>query len=468
MVPLSARRILLVDVDARFADALRTVLPTRVRVAVCRHAAHAPARVEEDGTDLVLHDVDTLDPTAIAALARRCPDVPVLAIGRTRDPVVVSRALGAGATSFCSKHLPLSELAAMVEDAIERSPGSSPSRPAVASQVRRRGSIVYRSPAMVTVLERIERFGRSDLPVLITGETGTGKDLVARLIHDLRRSAGRFEAVNVTALPDALFERELFGHERGAFTGAVDARPGLLELCDGGTLFLDEIGNLSLERQATLLRIMEDGRIRRLGGEADRAVDVRFVLATNEDLARARDQGRFRRDLWYRIARLHVHLPPLRARGHDVVDIALSLVGARDDGPCGLDADARGLIQEHRWPGNVRELEGVLEAACLLDDDGVIGVDDLHRAGLPPARAMRSRGAPPRLVRRLPATELLPIETASERVLRDLRAQAVEAALILAEGEKKRAAELLGVGRQTLYTWMQELGYRPGESGAGT
>ncbi len=464
MVPLRARHLLLVDVDALFADALRSVLPAQVRVDQCRHAAHAPARVEERGADVVLHDIDGIDPNTISALTRRCPDVPVLAVGRTHDPVVVSRALRAGAASFCSKHLPPAELAPMVEDAIARSLRGRPSHHAVDPHVRRRGSIVYRSPAMATVLERIDRFGRSDLPVLITGETGTGKDLVARLIHDLHRPAGRFEAVNVTALPDALFERELFGHERGAFTGAVDARPGLLELCDGGTLFLDEIGNLSLERQATLLRVMEDGRIRRLGGEADRPVDVRFVLATNEDLARARDQGRFRRDLWYRIARLHVHLPPLRARGHDAVDIALSLVSERDDGPCELDADARGLIQQHRWPGNVRELEGVLEAACLLDDDGVIGADDLHRAGLPHARTGRSTGSPPRLVRRLPAAELLPIETASERVLRDLRAQAVEAALLLAEGEKKRAAELLGVGRQTLYTWIQELGDRPGDA----
>ena len=458
MVPLRARHLLLVDDDAAFADALRTVLPAPVRLDVCRHPAHAPARVEEHEFDLVLHDVDRVDVATIAALGLRCPGVPVLAVGRTRDPVVVSLALDAGAVSFCSKHLRTEDLGTIVGRLLDRRPPGRRTPRDPDAQVRCRGSIVYRSHAMTAALERIERFGHSALPVLITGETGTGKDLVARLIHDLHRPRGRFEAVNVTALPDTLFERELFGHERGSFTGAVDARPGLLELCDGGTLFLDEIGNLSLERQSTLLRVMEDGKIRRLGGEVDRPIDVRFVLATNEDLARARDQGRFRRDLWYRIARLHVHLPPLRARGHDAIDIALSLVGDRADGACRLDADARRLIVQHRWPGNVRELEGVLEAACLLDDDGVIGADDLRRAGLPPARTRAPARVPAPLVRRLPTAELLPIETASERVLRALRAQAVEAAMILADGEKKRAAELLGVGRQTLYTWMQELG----------
>ena len=321
----------------------------------------------------------------------------------------------------------------------------------------RRGALVYRSPEMADVLDRIDRFATSSLPVLITGETGTGKDLVARILHERSGRSGRFEAVNVTALPDTLFERELFGHARGSFTGAERDHRGLLELCDGGTLFLDEIGSLSPDRQTTLLRVIEDGRVRRLGSETERAVDVRVVVATNEDLRAGLADGSFRRDLWFRVARLHVHLPPLRARGSDVVDIARSIL-AQHDRADDLDEPGRRLLLEHRWPGNVRELEGVLEAARLLDDDGVLGADDLLRAGLGPAAHDLPDVRP--LLRPMATEELLPLEDSESRVLRALRAQAIEAALVMADGRKSRAAELLGIGRQTLYGWMQQLGYR--------
>ena len=327
-----------------------------------------------------------------------------------------------------------------------------------------RGSIVYRSALMEDVVQRLERFAPSRLPVLVTGETGTGKDLAARLLHDLSGRDGRFEAVNVTALPDSLFEREFFGHERGAFTGAVETRRGLIESCDGGTLFLDEIGSLSLDRQATLLRVIEDGRLRRIGSEQDRPIDVRFVLATNERLDRLRDAGRFRSDLWYRIARLRVHVPALRERGTDVIDIAHAILAAAPSPRRRLDAGACAAILEYRWPGNVRELQGVLAAARLLDDDGVIDRHDLAAAGFVPARTAASEDVRP-LVRRLAVHDLLPLGRIEARVLRDLRSQAIEAALIMTAGRKVQAATLLGVSRQTLYGWMTELGYRSVDEG---
>jgi len=310
---------------------------------------------------------------------------------------------------------------------------------------------------MDAALARVDRFAASDSPVLITGETGTGKDLVARLIHERSGRTGRYEAVNVTALPNALFERELFGHRRGAFTGAERDQCGLFELCDGGTLFLDEIGALTPDRQATLLRVLEDGVVRRLGGTSDLRVDVRIVAATNEDLDVARVEERFRSDLWFRLARLRIHLPSLRARGTDVLDIAQSILDASVC-PRDIDDAARRLLVAYSWPGNIRELESVLEAACLLDDDGVIGRSDLARAGLESARAQRPDARA--LLRRMTTEELLPLDDAERRVLRDLRAQAIESALCLADGQKARAAHFLGIGRQTLYAWMQDLGYR--------
>lgn len=338
-------------------------------------------------------------------------------------------------------------------------------RPCPDRAVHARGSIVYRSALMEDVVQRLERFAPARLPVLVTGETGTGKDLAARLLHDSSGREGRFAAVNVTALPDSLFEREFFGHERGAFTGAVETRRGLVESCDGGTLFLDEIGSLSLDRQATLLRVIEEGRVRRIGGDQDRAVDVRFVLATNERLEHLRDAGRFRNDLWYRIARLHVHVPALRERGTDVIHIAQAILAAGPDRPRRLDASASASILEYRWPGNVRELQGVLAAARLLDDDGVIDREDLAAAGFLPAMTTPRDDDRP-LVRRLALHELLPLDHIEGRVLRDLRSQAIEAALILTGGRKLQAATLLGVSRQTLYGYMSDLGYRPADDEA--
>lgn len=316
-----------------------------------------------------------------------------------------------------------------------------------------RDTLVHRSPCMTVALERVDRFAPSPLPVLVTGETGTGKDLVARRLHARSGRPGRFEAVNVTALPDTLFERELFGHVRGAFTGADRDHPGLIELCDGGTLFLDEIGSLSIERQATLLRSIEDRSVRRIGEDTSRPTDVRFVLATNRDLRAASADGSFRSDLWYRIARLRVHLPPLRDRGRDVLDIA-EVVLESAGGGVRLGENARRVLLEHRWPGNVRELQGVLEAARLLDRDGVIDVDDLRLTGLTPDDDARARP----LLRRMSTEELLPLASSASRVMYALRHQAVEAALVLADGRKSRAADLLGVARPTLYQWIRELG----------
>ncbi len=247
------------------------------------------------------------------------------------------------------------------------------------------GEIVGQSPAIQLVLERVRQVAGTDTPVLLLGETGTGKELVARAIHARSGRRGPLIAVNCSALPATLIESELFGHERGAFTGATHARPGRFELADGGTLFLDEIGDLEPALQAKLLRVLEEGEIQRLGATGARKVDVRVIAATNRDLARAMEDGRFRADLYYRLAVFAIELAPLRDRPEDIPILAWHIVHARQRslgrdikkiGRAAMDA-----LVAHPWPGNVRELQNVIERALILSPGSALRIDE----AFPPA-----------------------------------------------------------------------------------
>ncbi|MEM9380299.1 MAG: sigma-54 dependent transcriptional regulator [Planctomycetota bacterium] len=236
------------------------------------------------------------------------------------------------------------------------------------------------SPAMQEVYALIERVAPSDVPVLIQGETGTGKELVARALHEnSARRDHRLLAENCAAVPENLLESELFGHKKGAFTGAVEDRPGHFVAADGGTVFLDEIGDMPLPMQAKLLRVLQDGEVRPVGSNATRRVDVRIVAATHRDLPTAVRDGAFREDLLFRLNVITIHLPPLREREGDVARIARGLLPgiAEEVGrPATLSEEALGALKAWRWPGNVRELENELRRAVALSD-GTIGIDDL-------------------------------------------------------------------------------------------
>ena len=237
--------------------------------------------------------------------------------------------------------------------------------------------LVGPSKAMQKVFSLVRQIADSTAAVLITGESGTGKELVARAIHKLsRRNDGPFVAVNCAALPETLMESELFGHEKGAFTGALQRRPGCFELAHGGTLLLDEIGDMPVGTQAKLLRVLEDSRVRRLGGSRELRVDTRVIASTNRDLAEALTQGGMRRDLYYRLNVFHVHLPPLRERSDDVLPIAEALVrGMNEKHECkvvGIHAEVAEKLRRYHWPGNVRELRNVLERAIILAGEGTI------------------------------------------------------------------------------------------------
>jgi transcriptional regulator with PAS, ATPase and Fis domain len=297
---------------------------------------------------------------------------------------------------------------------------------------------------MRPVFERARAAALSDTPVLLTGETGTGKELVARAIHSGgRRATKAFVAVNCAALPRELVESELFGHRRGAFSGADRDFPGLFAGAHGGTLFLDEIGDLPLEAQAKLLRALQDGEIRPVGGLESRRVDVRIIAATNRGLSELRG-GRLRPDLFFRLSVLLIELPPLRERHDDIPHlVAHFLVQLRARGVAsveGIDADALELVAGYPFPGNVRELENLLEAlsVTLPPERRSIRVDDV-RAWL----RRRSVGSASALVH-------------SHLRLDELEAQAIEEALRASHGNKSQAAHLLGISRDTLYRKLQD------------
>jgi DNA-binding NtrC family response regulator len=298
---------------------------------------------------------------------------------------------------------------------------------------------------MLAAWKVIGRAAASDVPVLITGETGTGKELVARAIHHhSQRSAGPFVAVNLAALPPTLLESELFGHEKGAFTGAIARRPGRFELAAGGTLFLDEIGDLDLALQTRLLRVLQDGRFERVGGAEVLTSRARVIAATNKPVRPGAPGATLREDLYYRLGVIEVELPPLRARRSDIPQLvahALTTAPAR-----AVSEEAMALLQAHPWPGNVRELVHVVQRAAVMCGGDVIDVNDLPEAvrhGTTATPASPSDGY---------------LEMPLREALAALEKRMIEHALAKAGNNRAEAARILGIARPQLYAKMEEHG----------
>jgi DNA-binding NtrC family response regulator len=301
------------------------------------------------------------------------------------------------------------------------------------------GELIAESKVMQPVLETIARVAPSDANVLITGESGCGKGLVARLIHERSpRRANSFVTVNIGSLAETVFESEMFGHVKGAFTDAKADRVGRFELADGGTLFLDEIANIPVAQQARLLRVLEDGSFERLGSSRTQQVDVRVLAATNADIQAEIDAGRFRKDLLYRLNTIHIHLPPLRDRGEDIVHLAQRFIAKHAQRHRstveGFSDAAVSAIRRYGWPGNVRELSHVIERAVLMASGRTVGPADL-----------RLESAPLALPARGPTT------------LEALEEDAIRAALARHDGNVVAAAEELGMSRSALYRRMEKL-----------
>jgi len=305
--------------------------------------------------------------------------------------------------------------------------------------------LTWGDPAMTAVTQAIGKVARTDATVLLTGESGTGKEVVARAIHtQSKRAAGPFVAVNCAALSDQLLESELFGHERGAFTGAVQRRRGKLELAEGGTFFLDELGELKPELQAKLLRVLQERTFERVGGAETLTADVRWIAATNRDLAQAMARGTFREDLYHRLAVFPIRLPPLRERRSDVLPLAEHLllkVGASVGKPgLMLTNDAKRALSAYDWPGNVRELLNTLERAAILADGRVL---DAEHVGLSNSVGVSIASA-----------------ANDPKTLQAAEKAAILEALAAANGHRKKAAERLGIGERTLYDKLKAYGIR--------
>ena len=306
--------------------------------------------------------------------------------------------------------------------------------------------IIGRSPAMQDVFKLIGRVARADAPVLITGESGVGKEVVANAVHKFsRRANGEYVAINCAAIPGNLLESELFGHEKGAFTGAVNQRIGRFEQCDGGTLFLDEIGDMPLEVQSKLLRVLQSGEFSRVGGNQTLTANVRILAATNKNLEAEVEAGRFREDLFYRLNVVRIHIPPLRRRQEDIRLLAEHFLSRMAESGVGrrmqFSAEAIDLLEDHDWPGNVRELENTIQRACVLATGNVLLPRDLPLGRVP--RLGHREGAPV-------AKDQPPTIEAAARIFLSAAGKLEMGPLALAEREIVRAALETAGGDETV------------------
>jgi len=334
--------------------------------------------------DLVVTDVQMARASGLEILetvTRETPDTPVVLVTAYAEPSAAMDAIAKGAADYLSKPIDVMALRTTVAHALERSHLARDNR-SLRSAIASRKVLVGTSPPMLELYKQIAHVAPTNATVLITGESGSGKELAARTIHDRSLRASRpFVAVNCAALAEGLLESELFGHERGAFTGATAAHPGLFEVAEGGTIFLDEVGDVPAKMQAQLLRVLQEGEIRRVGGTDVITVDVRVISATNRDLAADVKSNRMREDLFYRLSVVSIHVPPLRDRGEDIIALTQHLV-ARHAAQLGrptphLSEEALQRIRSHPWPGNVRELDNALARAVAMSQRGVILPGDL-------------------------------------------------------------------------------------------
>jgi two-component system, NtrC family, response regulator PilR len=454
-------RVLLVDDERSLVELLSVVCAGEgYEVSAALSFAEARERLAERVPDLVLCDIMMPDGNGLDLLRElsATPEPPAVvmmtAFTSTRTAI---EAIKLGAYDYVAKPFDVDELKVVLANALEK-------RRLAEENVYLRGelagrytfeNIVGRSPRMLAVFALVERVGRSASTILIQGESGTGKELIARAIHfSSPRSKERFLTINCGAMPENLLESELFGHERGAFTGALREKRGLFQEAHRGTLFLDEIGETSPAMQVKLLRVLQDRSVRRVGGNVEETVDVRIIAATNRDLAERVGRGEFREDLYYRINVIPVRLPPLRERREDIpllVDHFLRKLAERAGGPPRrISTEAIGLLEAYPWPGNVRELENLLERAVALSASPVIGVADFPEALTHPGAAYDAEVSLP--------PEGLDLESHLSRVRTELMRQALERA----RGVQTRAAELLGMSFRSFRYYARKSGLTSG------
>ena len=366
--------VLLADDDR----SIRTVLSQALTRIGCRVRAtgstNALWRMVDEGegdiivTDVHMPDGDALD--LLPAIRRRRPELPVIVMSAQNTVMTAIRAAEVGAYEYLPKPFDLKELLGHVQTGLESKAKLAEAPNGEAAGPEENLPLIGRSPAMQDVYRIMARLMNTDLTVMISGESGTGKELVARALHNYgKRSKGPFVAINMAAIPRELIESELFGHERGAFTGATERAAGKFEQAQGGTLFLDEIGDMPPEAQTRLLRVLQEGEFTAVGGRSARQADVRIIAATHQNLRSLIAEGRFREDLYYRLNVVPIRLPPLRDRIGDLPDLARAFLRrAEQEGLARktISSDAYEVLKSHSWPGNVRELENMVRRLAVL------------------------------------------------------------------------------------------------------
>jgi DNA-binding NtrC family response regulator len=447
-------KVLVCEDDRVARELLEEILRNEGHEVAALASGDAALERARPGYDLVISDIRLGDGAGgmdvLAAFQKAAPETPVILITAFGDVTGAMAAIQRGAYDYVSKPFNVEELALTVRRALERTRLIEENRALRAKDGQKQtriADIVGRSPEMLDVYKLVARVAQTQSTVLVVGESGTGKELVARAIHNhSARAQGPFVAVNCTALTESLLESELFGHQKGAFTGAVAQKRGLFEEAQDGTLFLDEIGDVGPKMQAQLLRVLQEGEIRRVGGTEAVRVDVRVVAATNRELEEEVKAGRFREDLYFRINVVTVRLPPLRQRPSDIpllVDHFLAKYAARERrADAGIAPEAMEALERYPWPGNVRELENVIERALAMSKDGVVLSSDL----------------PPEVSEAVATPAAAPGDGhlyADRPTLAELERRYIELVLKETGGNKKRAAEVLGIDRRTLYRTLE-------------
>jgi two-component system response regulator HydG len=468
-------RLLIVDDDPAIPKLFTVLLGEGYEVDPTSSGAEALRRLGERVYDLLITDLMMPEMTGLdllAAVHRREPDLPIIVVTGQATIETAVEAMKGGAFDYLRKAVSGEELRAAVDRAARH--GS------LAREVRRlrseidearglavrdddpQGGIIGRSTAIRSMLAMGERVATSDASVLLLGESGTGKELLARHIHRRGpRQAGPFVAFDGSALSPALIESELFGHEKGAFTGSIRSRRGLFREAHGGTLFIDEIGDLAPEVQNKLLRVLQEREIRPVGSDATVKVDVRVITATNKDLKALVARGAFREDLYFRLAVVPIEVPPLRERLEDLPLLVAHFLTGRRGGasrtrPSDIRPEAMAKLAAYPWPGNVRELENVIERAAILTDKDAIGAEDLPSLGAPVAAAQAqaaggvAAGGPSRPLREMLAEATRTVEI---HALRD--------ALKETGGNPTAAAHRLGISRASLYAKLKLYDIKP-------
>lgn len=445
-----AATILIIDDEKQMCWALEKALLREGYNVISEQSGQSGLeRIYHDNPSLVILDLKMPDMDGMQVLqqARKFnPQLPVIMLTAHGNIDNAIEAMKMGAVDYLTKPFDLDELLLTVQQNIKITRLQTEVKFLRSELARKYDYIIGQSPAMQEVIQLVEQVAGTTATVLITGESGTGKEVTALAIHrNSLCSDGPFVPVNCAAIPEQLLESELFGHEKGAFTGAAARKPGRFELADGGTIFLDEISELPVGMQAKLLRVLQEKSFERVGGTGALQVNVRIVAATNRDLKRAIEQGEFREDLFYRLNVVQIHLPPLRERRRDIPLLAMHFLNKMSANyPAkNISGEAMKLLERHDWPGNIRELQNIIERAAIICRDDIIRPEHL------PRELQQNKPAKKGIVLRFPEQGIS---------LQQLEKELIAKALGASGGNQTKAAKLLGISRSALLYRLQKHG----------